>query len=244
MKAADVKEALRRRHPAFDTGMVGQWTCIEEWDNIDLLAFNAWASSGPRYGLVGYEIKVSRADYKRELLNPGKRAAGVSLCHDFYFAIPQGLLKDDEIDWKEPPGFAERDPFARIRCPGAFGTYCLDGRAKFGTVDRRTETQRQRGHWGYLARDLVDYARTYDGPCPTCRGVGWIAESPVVRAGAPKLWVPADVGLIEVSEGGCRIRKKAPRREPREFNVLHLTRLVRFVSTHPDPRHLKLNRAA
>lgn len=86
--AAEVKEALRRRHPA-DRGM---WVCVDEafsgianmCGGIDLLAVGAWKSAkapglpgagkyhrSPRQDArnvtVAYEVKVSRSDFRREL---------------------------------------------------------------------------------------------------------------------------------------------------------------------------------
>jgi len=95
MTAAEVKDALRTRHPALaEYGGPGPWTCLEEWANIDLACFSAWSSAKPP--IVGYEVKVSRSDYRRELLKPGKRELAVSACHAFYFATPKGLLTKEE----------------------------------------------------------------------------------------------------------------------------------------------------
>lgn len=108
MAAEEVKEALRRRHPAMWPGTddtPGAWTCLEEYMNVDLLAFGVWA--GARR--VGYEVKVSRSDYRRELLRPGKKWRGMTFCHQFYFATPIHLLTDDELDWQEPGGFDPLD---------------------------------------------------------------------------------------------------------------------------------------
>jgi hypothetical protein len=209
--AAELKDALMRRHPAIDPfGGPGPWTCISEWMNIDLLAVCAWSSFKPypRYARVGYEVKVSRADYKRELANPGKRAAAVAFTHEFYFAVPHGLLKPDEVQWVPPPGFDDALPFNRPHCPGAYGARCDLGRVRFGIVHPPKPRDR-------LTRYRADYARMYDAICPTCRGQGWLAESPAIRASAPALWVPADVGLVVVYPGGRVVTaKKAPRRLP------------------------------
>lgn len=259
MTAREVKDALRLRHPASDGfGGAGQWTCIEEWHNIDLLAFNAWASGGPRYGRVGYEVKVSRSDYRRELLNPGKRAGAVAFCHEFYFAVPLGLLTDAEVAW-EAPGWldAAAPPFDRPKCPGAFGAWCTAGRVTFGRGPLRSRFGNDR--W-YGAPDWVEQnARRaaereargdrgpYSGECPTCRGTGYLVECPAVLAGAPKLWVPADVGLIVVAPGvPARIAKRAPRRTDasleRALTDHGFAELVRWVSVRPDPRHAELRR--
>lgn len=238
MTAAEVKEALRRRHPAMAEFGPGPWTCIEEWHNIDLLAFAAWTQPKParcRHARVGYEVKVSRADYKRELIRPYKRAGAVAFCHEFYMAIPAGLLHPEEREWLEPPGWPTTDnPYERIRCPGSFGSHCSGGRVQFGTVRRPLP------HYG-LGRH--DYSRTYDVECETCRGAGWIIESPAVRWGAPRLWVPSDVGLVEIDERGrCAVVRKAPLNEdPSPIADQMLTNLIRWVSVRPDPRHAVLH---
>ena len=69
MNSADVKAALRLRHPASRAQMPEPWTVLEEWRGIDLLAISAWQSLG-NYARIGYEIKVSRSDLRRELLKP------------------------------------------------------------------------------------------------------------------------------------------------------------------------------
>lgn len=235
MTAAEVKDALRRRHPAIaDFGAPGAWTCIEEWMNIDLLAFAAWSKPPParcRHARIGYEVKVSRADYKRDLKNPYKRARAVAFCHEFYMAVPHGLLHPDELAFKEPFPMGP-EPFGRERCPGAYGSYCTDGRVALGVHPYPRDHQRyNRG----LGRD---YSRRYDAECPTCRGVGWLAESPAVRAGAPRLWVPSDVGLVEVGPRGCVVIRQAPLNpDPSPLLDQHLGHFVRWVSVRPDPRH-------
>jgi hypothetical protein len=92
--AEEVKRALRRRYPGETRGgMVGQWVYIEEWLNIDFLALNAWAKAD----VVGHEIKVSRADYRRELLRPYKRQDAIKRTTSFYFVVPKGLLTAEEL---------------------------------------------------------------------------------------------------------------------------------------------------
>lgn len=280
MTAAEVKALLRSRHPAVAEGAPGPWTCLEEYRGIDLLAVSAWASVRPypRYARVGYEVKVSRADYKRELVKPSKRRAAVDFCHEFYFAVPLGLLTDAEIAWDAPAWLdAAAPPFDRPKCPGAFGAWCTAGRVTFGRGTLRSRFGND--HWcgtpewvEYRARAQADRegrradegrwrspgapAPPYSGECPTCRGTGYLVESPAVLAGAPRLWVPADVGLIVVAPGApTRIAKKPPRRakvtlpgnglEPYHGQDLTLSDsafadLVRWVSVRPDPRHAAL----
>lgn len=120
MTAAEVKKALYRRHAATTEFGPGPWTCVEEWHQIDFLAFAAWTQPKParcRHARIGYEVKVSRSDYKRELERPFKRAGAVAFCHEFYFAVPEGLLKTDEIEWIEPSPDAPDAAEVRARAP-------------------------------------------------------------------------------------------------------------------------------
>ena len=122
MNATELKDILRRRHPAVGTDeMLGSWTVLEEWMEIDLLALSATkvASGAQRrshYPRVGYEVKVSRADLRRELLDPRKRANALAVCHEFYFAVPEDLLKEEEIAYAEPEWRWPQD-FRRAPCP-------------------------------------------------------------------------------------------------------------------------------
>lgn len=51
----------------------GAWACIEEVEQIDLLAVGIWRSTGHR--TRGFEVKVTRSDWLRELRKPGKAQA-------------------------------------------------------------------------------------------------------------------------------------------------------------------------
>lgn len=114
MTSDDIKAALRKRHPAYEPGYVGvgRWVTLEEWSNIDLLALDAWQTAD----VIGYEVKVSRADMRTELLRPQKRAVAVGMCTRFYFAVPAGLLSEAERDWVEPDW--EPEDWKRARCSG------------------------------------------------------------------------------------------------------------------------------
>jgi len=114
------------------------------------------------------------------------------------------------------------------------------------------------GRVAFGCRAIADgydrYARWYEVVCPTCAGAGVVGESPAVRAGAPKLWVPDDVGLVLVEESGRTIvAKRAPRRESDrraphgyhsglvELSDYQLADLIRWASVRPDPRHAERN---
>ncbi len=62
---------------------------------IDFFAFNLWPSK--RFLKVAYEIKVSRADFAREMADPLKRESAERLADECWFAMPVGLVKPDEV---------------------------------------------------------------------------------------------------------------------------------------------------
>lgn len=225
MNAEEVKAALYARHPGSGGQMPGPWTCVEEWRRIDLLAFSAWQSAD-RYARVGYEVKVSRSDLRSELLRPAKRATNVEWCNEFYFAVPTGLLTDDELAYTEPE-WSDEDWIGE-RCPGVGSSPC------HRTYRKKTHnvrvpvphTDRFPDHFGWT--HIV---------CPTCNGKGVLSASRVERE-APTCWIPRDVGLVLVDGRGTRLVKKSPRRKVvPALDASELGQLVRFVSMRPDPRH-------
>lgn len=259
MNARDVKDKLYIRHAATQymgsRRVPGGWTVVEELFGIDVLAFSAHASpkpavSGVRYPRVGYEVKVSRSDYRREVLNPSKRTWAVEWCNAYYFAVPAGLLTPDEIAYDEPEW--EEGDFRRTPCPRALST-----RRDF--LDD-PEAWRNRCHRGEITVPLVGPIQAYgfrkddprywpterdrpnvEVPCPECGGKGYMEKSRVERE-APTLWVPRDVGLIVIDGRGCSVAKKAPiRKAVEDIPAGHrLNDMIRWISARPDPRHRDL----
>lgn len=246
MTADEVKQAIARRHPAMDPiAGPGEWTVLEEYANIDVLAISSWGDARN----VGYEVKVSRSDYRAELLNPSKRARAVERCHEFYFAVPRGLLRPEELDFVEPVEWqSQLDLFERDPCPGIpRHDYRFGGRCTSPPRRSRTSTEPKTGHivtvpvpavltdhkWGYVDRSAASRRIT----CPTCNGTGYAQKSAVERE-APTLWVPRDVGLVEIDGRGCHVTVKAPKRRPaRPFADKEQARMVRWASYRPDRRH-------
>lgn len=100
MTARDVLTALRRHHARMQT----PWVVLREAFGIDALAISQSGSRDPKYRRVSYEIKVSRSDYRRELARwPQKAAVALRLGHQFYFAIPAGMLTPGERTRRPQP---------------------------------------------------------------------------------------------------------------------------------------------
>jgi hypothetical protein len=83
----------------------GEWACFREMATgtghshpgrfADLFALNCYPSKGFRS--IAYEVKRSRADFKKEIEDPTKRAPWEKLASECYFATPPGLVKADEV---------------------------------------------------------------------------------------------------------------------------------------------------
>ena len=62
---------------------------------LDAWAFHLWPTGG--YQPTGFEIKVSRSDFLRDLKKPAKRSRYLELCQFFYYVVPSGLVKASEV---------------------------------------------------------------------------------------------------------------------------------------------------
>lgn len=61
----------------------------------DAIAIGVWGSTGNE--IIGHEIKVSRADWQKELEDPTKCEAFTKHCHRWYITAPTGLISPDEL---------------------------------------------------------------------------------------------------------------------------------------------------
>lgn len=81
------------------------------------------------YRATAYEIKISRADFKRD--DDGKQEAALRFCDRFWYVTPQGMLKLEEIptwaglqEWtgdkfkviKKPPQRTKSEPTWELVC--------------------------------------------------------------------------------------------------------------------------------
>jgi hypothetical protein len=62
---------------------------------LDAVAMDTWPSSG--CALHGIEVKVSRADWLRELAQPNKAAAFLRFMDYFWVAAPRDVVRGDEL---------------------------------------------------------------------------------------------------------------------------------------------------
>jgi hypothetical protein len=262
--AEDICDALCRHHPAEKVGSyVGRWVCLREFAKIDILALDAWQPAD----VIGYEVKVSRGDMRSELLDPFKRMEAVSRCTKFYFAIPAGMMTAEEIAFIEPEVTSE--DFERVSCPGVpesevvigHRTVKLDGKCSNPRHNHKGKSRKSR----WIAKDtprgfsvkvsldsLGDWSREI---CPTCNGKGYSELSRVERE-FPNLWVPKDVGLVEIDGRGMRVARRSPiNKTPKSIIDLeyadsmkdlelanrmrrkNINELARWVSNRPDRRH-------
>lgn len=97
---------IRARYPG------PEWAVLDELHDgtgaaanrrFDAVAFNCWPSRG--FVRLGFEIKVSRGDFARELGDHAKRAALEQHCHEVYFVVGPGVCAPRDVP--EPWGLLE-----------------------------------------------------------------------------------------------------------------------------------------
>jgi len=106
VNAADITTLLRARYQP------PEWAFLDELHDstgagasrrFDAVAFGCWPSS--KFVRLGFEVKVSRGDFGRELDDHKKRAALEETCHQVYFVVPAGICHVREIP--EPWGLLQ-----------------------------------------------------------------------------------------------------------------------------------------
>lgn len=94
----DILDKLEARFPLPEWATFGELRDLAGFSTnrtIDFFAFHTWPSKGHRR--VAVEIKVSRHDFMREIEDPSKREPWIQRSNEFYFAVPTGLVKPDEV---------------------------------------------------------------------------------------------------------------------------------------------------
>ncbi|GGY87931.1 hypothetical protein [Shewanella fodinae] len=98
MRTAEIKAALRSRFCAPEWAVffeVGDGTGTNQRRWADAVAMNMWPSRGLE--IHGFEIKVSRSDWTRELKNPEKSAKVQQYCDRWWIITPKGIVKPEEL---------------------------------------------------------------------------------------------------------------------------------------------------
>lgn len=70
-------------------------TGLDKSRTADALAMQVWPSRGLR--LYGFEIKVSRSDWRNELRNAAKAESIAQYCHYWFIVAPVGVVPVDEL---------------------------------------------------------------------------------------------------------------------------------------------------
>lgn len=98
ISAASVKASLRKRYAAPEWAIlfeVADRTGTGACRRADAVAMNLYPSRGLE--LHGFEIKVSRADWRRELVDPAKAEAHFGACDRWWIVAPPGVVHEGEL---------------------------------------------------------------------------------------------------------------------------------------------------
>lgn len=155
--SVDLMRALGRRFPATE------WLLVDEvmlpggqaHRRIDAVAVHYWPSTG--HMRCGFELKISRSDWTREMAQPEKRRFALERCHAFSLVSAAGIAREDEIPaemgWYEFEGDAleirKAPPQRTVPDPGPSFHVAVARRAEAaGRRNAALEAERLPGwHW-------------------------------------------------------------------------------------------------
>lgn len=98
MKTPEVKSLLRARFCSPEWAIffeVGDGTGSSQRRWADAVAMNMWTSRGLE--IHGFEIKVSRSDWLRELKDPAKSSPVQQYCDRWWIVAPKDIIKPGEL---------------------------------------------------------------------------------------------------------------------------------------------------
>lgn len=96
--SSQILDLIRIKHPAPEWAVFGEMRSQTGFGNeryLDAWCMNTW--KGKRFRTIAYEVKVTRADFEREIENPTKRERAEELAGECFFAVPAGLVAADEV---------------------------------------------------------------------------------------------------------------------------------------------------
>lgn len=137
-----VADALETRHPSGVAWVflrqVPDGTSDSKSRTADAIAMGCWKSVGIK--LHGYEIKVSRSDWLREIQDTSKAGALSKYCHFWWVAAPDGIVKPEELpaNWGLVVVQRRADGYsARVRKPATENTAAALDYKFFASIMRR-----------------------------------------------------------------------------------------------------------
>lgn len=149
-----VNEMIRAQHPT------PEWACAIECQLGDKRADGLAVRMGFNPGwTVGYEVKLTRADFLREIKHPDKRNELFKATHEAYFIAPHGVLDVSELPegwgWLEftQSGLKVRHaPQQRTPENRLAGVYLL----RHMKARQQTEPTTPKRLFKYMGRDLTE----------------------------------------------------------------------------------------
>lgn len=96
MTSQEILKRLRDRYPLQDGWVtMAEVTPPGTTRRFDLIALMSWQSRG--HEVMGFEIKVSRSDWLKELATPAKAEPLVRLCSRWWIVAPPEVVKVEEL---------------------------------------------------------------------------------------------------------------------------------------------------
>lgn len=98
MKTAELKAILKAHHDARELALmfeVANATGAGGTRYADAIAMGLWPSRGLH--IHGYELKVSRSDWRKELINPSKADEIGKYCDYWWVVTPPDIVKEGEL---------------------------------------------------------------------------------------------------------------------------------------------------
>ena len=118
MKSTELLEMLSKMYTPPSRAFIPEFRCGTGYSRdtrADAIAMELWPSARDGIEIIGFELKVSRTDWLRELKNPYKATPVKQFCDRWYLVVSDAnIVKDfDELphDWgfifPIPPGHPE-----------------------------------------------------------------------------------------------------------------------------------------